>query len=262
MKPMEMDIPKNPVIAVSYLWRKFMSRKYLAMSVLSWGVAALLIVFYLLPQISSTLEASQSLETSRQQLRTLQDKLDFIQTFQGDTFRSQENRVNTILPSYKPLLPLLNSLGQLSASQNVALTGIELNPGSISTASAESQQAAQRAAGGLAMLPVKLNVRGGIDNVNAFLNSLNTVTPVLELSDISLNPVSGGVEVLTPSAYEGGIGLVSYYAPIASVKTSVSQKLPTLSNADLDLIQELEQYTIYASLIVPLTNVKENLFEY
>lgn len=256
---MAINIPTNPEIASSYFLRKVKARKFLTLSVLAWLIMILLVVLYLVPQITKTVEAYQTLDKSRQELQRLQDKLSFIQTFQGNAFRAQERQIASILPSTKPLLPLLNTLGQLSQSQQVTLTNIELSPGSLSTATAEFS----RSTGELQKLPVQISVSGDISRINAFLNALNTATPILEMSDISLSPVGNSVQVSTSSAqYNGNIGLVAYYAPI-TVKTVVTQKLPTLSLSDETFIKDLQQFVIYPSTLMPtIGQEKEDLFAF
>lgn len=261
-----MDIPKRPDIAANYLQRKILERKSFALSVVSWIVVILLVWQFLIPQIQLSLTAYTSMDSARKNLISLQDKLTFIQSFQSDAFATQRERVDSILPSYKPFLPLMNTLQQLSVEQNVALTGIELNPGNIAT-DAATVIATARAENGLATLPVKLTVFGDLGNVNAYLDSLNRAIPILEISEISLNPRSNktaesseNVEVGT--AYEGQISVISYYAPITA-QSVLAQKLPVLSNVELTFLKTLDQFMVLNLDMTPRMDLnKTNLFTY
>lgn len=256
---MPLNLPNNPTIAFGFVARKLLARKPLVVSIFCWIVAALLTVLFLVPQIGKTVEAYRTLDASKRELATLQEKINFIKTFQGDAYKKQEALVESVLPSTKPLLPLLNSLGQLSLSQQVSLVGIELSPGSISTDAAQVVRSGKE----LEKLPVKLAVRGDIVHMNSFLDALNTTTPILEMSDISLNPTgSSNNASASGGLYDGEIGLISYYAPL-TVKVITDQDLPTLSASDQSFIKELEQFIVYKSTLQPITTEnKVDLFAF
>lgn len=235
------------------LKRALHERRYLVAAVGSWVVMAVLIALLVIPQVRAALDTKNQLDSKKETLSKLENKMQFLQNFKQDEFVKLSVSVARVLPSSKPFLPLLFSLEQLSQNQQVVFTGLTISPGDIGTDSAKLTTT-----GGLQQIPFDIQILGTSTNINGFLDKLNSVAPALDVQTFSLTPKkSGGKTATAPSApgtpegqtedlYEAKIKVMVLYAPTGKVTVDTTQPLPKLSADEEDYLQTgFRAYTLF-----------------
>ena len=159
-------------------------RRYLLLAVLSWVVMLMLTFSVLIPQFQAISSIRSQLNAEQQTLNQLNNKLQFLSTFNLNTFKQQNTNLNMILPSTKPFLQLLYSLKQLASDQGVVFSGLDWSVGLVASESASpaSSTVAQTSAKtsatkatsppgateALLKMPLQLKVLGTTENLNTY----------------------------------------------------------------------------------------------
>jgi len=259
-------------------------RTYQYVALLSFAVVGLLAVFFLRPRILSFFALQTELAASEQSRGKLQNKLDFIESFNTADFHSSRTVVDTVLPSTKPFLSLFYSLEKLANDNSVLLVGISAKPGEVATDEAEAAEGVASSKT-LRRFPLEIKVRGTSTQLQVFFDSLHTVAPALDVRSVSLNsqPVrdlvlpdgnsqgtaedqtAGDQEVPQGEQYLATVTLDSLYAPLA-VKISDDDVLTPVTSDEEAFVSALSEYKTYSiedSAIGQDTQVgKTNLFTY
>ena len=255
-------------------------RRYLIASALSWVVMFTLTFAVLIPRIQDMMSAKQVLDDKTDVLTTLQNKANFLRAFQEEGFKQQNVRVARILPTSKPFLTLLSALEQLSSDKGVVFSGLDINPGPISSQEAEPTAMADQQTTSkntsqtndvLQSVELEMRTLGTAENLNGFLEGLGTVTPVIDIRTFTLIPKTIAQKDKTPAAsesdklYEARIKLSVMYAPLTA-RVEALKSLPSLTTDEQKYGEnDLAKYTVYEATTIPLqptdgTQGKENPF--
>lgn len=238
------------------------TRRFLSISVGIGLVACLVVLLGIMPQIQAMFDVQKQTATESKKLAALEQKARQLEQILTPELLGQIDTVNILLPSRKPLLELLASLNQVSNQTQVSVTGIELSPGSIATNSAEtpsssgsrSKQANRgKSSSASNSLAVKLLVEGELTQLNQFFNLVESTAPLVTITSLSLSPqnkVALSSEI-TPGLFEDP-GSQRYEAALEisaayftqSVAAAIDAALPSLSQSQQDIIQELATFTI------------------
>lgn len=228
-------------------------RRYLLLAVLSGAVMAILTFSVLIPQFQQISSIRSRVNTEQQKLDQLNNKVQFLTTFDLNTFKQQHTNLNLILPSAKPFLQLLFSLKQLASDQGVVFSGLDWNVGLVASESATSvplvgtQPSATAGNAGsseaLLKMPLQLKVLGTTESLNTYFDEMTRMTPVVEIDTVDLVPRFQIQEGL----YEASLKLSAYYAPLLSLYGAISgdKLLPKLTQDETDYIGKLGNYHLY-----------------
>lgn len=241
-------------------------RRFFLIAALSWVAMLMLTFSVIIPQFQEISYVRDRLDTEQRTLTQLNNKLQFLTSFDQEGFQEQNGRLNIILPSTKPFLPLLHSLKQLAADQGVIFSGLEWSVGLVASDSAEPvaeqapgatarQRAGTQVAGaeeGLSKMDLELKVLGTTDRLNSYFDVITKMAPVVEIETVSLSPkfqVQEGI-------YEAAIKLSAFYAPLLSLRGAVvgDRPLPRLTTEETEYVNTLAEYRVYlesASLATP-----------
>lgn len=228
------------------------TRKFLLLS-LGISVGCIFLFFTLtFPQIQSLQEQRQELEMESTTLSQLQSKLSILQNVNTIGAFAQRDQVEALLPSTKPLLPLLYSIDQLSTSNTVVTTEFNISPGEISVASDEAKKRSSEVESKTTdSLQIDLSVVGELTNLNAFLNGLDTLSPLTDVISLSIEPFTNAQSVSIVakegvSYFEMRISLETYYYTGSPV-VDVQQQLPDIEAFSTTLLPAIANFKSYES---------------
>ena len=252
-KPKQTIAPTAPAISMPEMsLRQFVrSRRYLLIAVISWIAMIILLFSVIIPQSQEIQYIQGRYSTEQKTLEQLRNKLQFLDAFDLEGFQQQNDRINTILPSSKPFLPLLHALKSLANEQGVIFSGLEWSIGLVASESAQPQsdQQVASARGGaqpeesLSKMELEMKILGTTDRLNSYFEAMTRMAPVIETDTVSLSPkfqIQEGV-------YEASLKLTAFYAPLISLRGVVTgdKPLPKLSNDENAYTQTLQNYRVY-----------------
>jgi len=264
-------MPETPKKKAGFNVQHFLrARRYLAISI---GISLVCIVIFfsaIFPRVQGIQTKRQTVQKEQKKLESNQQKLQILENVESIDVYAQKDRINALLPSEKPLLPLLRRLETLSGESNVIVTEFGLSPGQISSGSAQAKQSSknENVVKNTQSVETKLTVLGKIGDINAFLRALNTVSPITSVSALSLKKINTRsneqVADNTP-VFEVTLTLQTFYF-LGKVESKASQQLPSIDEIGEEVIAKIQSYTIpTVSQQVPIGPVigggKQDLFE-
>ncbi len=226
------------------------TRRYLfgaiGMSVLS------MIIFFMIifPRIQGAQVHRQELQLQQQRLKDSTEKLTLLQNVDQTALFQERARIEALLPASKPLLPLIARMEKLSIDTNIIVTSFEVSPGELSTESAElkkqSTKAQETTSDTVLNLPLNLTIYGSIENIYQFLEGIDTLIPIADITGVSLATTQVS-EIQSESSgvnpvYEAKLSLQAYYY-LAKPKSSSQQPLPNVQLRP-DLLEKLQTFVI------------------
>ena len=224
------------------------------------------VLFFLLlfPRIQQVQTHRQELRAYQEQLQSSTEKLSLLQNVNQTQLFQQKEKINALLPTYKPLLPLIGRLEQLSIASNVIVTSFETSPGELSTSSGslkkESSSARKLVQSNVDSLPLTLKLFGTISDIYRFLEGIDTLVPLADITSISLsseqgsNPqlvASGSGTVDSSTAFQAELTFQAYYY-VGTPPVVSQQALPEVQLRP-DLVTKLDTFQL------PTPETLENL---
>lgn len=224
-------------------------RRYLSatMGVVLLGIVLIALGIY--PQLGSLQTGWQTWQKQRASVSSLERKSNQLEEVQLSEAFAKVDQVNKVMPSGKQLLATLVALNQVVSQSKVHITGIELAPGSIASDSAETtaktSAAAKAKAKGKSVRPrsdydsidIELSVEGTLPDINEFLTRMESIAPLMIVTDLSLN--LGALEHADSTRiFQTKVGVSSYFFT-KSITSTVESAIPQLGTGErstLDLL--------------------------
>jgi hypothetical protein len=212
-------------------------------------IALLVIVLAIVPQIQEMFSIQQDIVAEQRKVVSLQQKILALEQAATLPIVDKSDQINDLLPSKKPLLEILTSLNTAAADAQVTFTNIEVAPGTISTGSAEVQQAAPAArrstqtttseASRSNKLDLRVTVEGDLGQINQFLETIELAAPFSNVTGISLNERRRNDTNQRP--FEAELVLTTYYftQPIVA---AVEAPLPELDADEEAFIGQIDTF--------------------
>lgn len=212
----------------------------LASAVVVVGVVVLL--FLVVGQISAILELQNQVQTAQQEKIQLQQKNQVLQEATSNPLLAQEEAINSALADVKPLTQLLTALSGVADSAQVAVTKVNLSPGLISSESAKVAAGApvsNSTIPGVDIMKIEITVQGAFSQINDFLVRLDNMSPLVIVNVFKLQDSSGREEI---DRFEATLTLDTYFYT-QSVATTLTQELPTVDAASLQIVDEIATFS-------------------
>lgn len=222
------------------------------------GVVSLVLLLAVgLPQIQQNFTLWNSWQKEKAARDQLRKKVAQLQQVSTDITADQATLVNTVMPSRKPLLELLSGLNQVALLTNVTFQTVELSPGSIATAAAETAPTTKRTGNTrkanqeYETLEVDLTVTGRLGDINRFFQQVEQVAPATTITALSLQKQAGRAsltvattEQIAPAdeVYEADMTVETYYFT-KSISATLDSPLPTIGAAEQALLEQMRTYT-------------------
>lgn len=218
---------------------------YLTVAIVSWAVMIVLTLVFVIPQIQQISTQRSQIAVVEKKLADMVAKVQTLQALNPEELQAQRVLLQTVLPSQKPVTPLISSLEKLASDAGVSLKNFELSPGNVATDSSKPGLQVLAVKGliqGVGALPLKLEVQGEFSQMNVFFQSLDTVVPLVNVKTIDFTQLTQNVSsLLANTQYKASVELESLYAlPEAGTgKVDPNAVLPIVSAQERLLIASL-----------------------
>lgn len=226
---------------------------------------------FVIPQIGSLAPALQALNAQEKQFNDMKTKVTFLSTQDMVAIQKDIDLMQQVLPSVKPVIPLLSSLDYLAQSSGVAIKSLDFSPGKVATQSAKIDPNAPVLKGtfpGVASLPLKLEAEGSFLNMNKFFETFDTVVPLLNIKSIEFSSQAQSSQG-APTAdqpYKATVELESLY--LASGDTNLTGVLVALTPAQQAILTKIadmiaaQPIPTNNALTFPVNSLRQNVFVY
>lgn len=220
------------------------TRRYLAIATGTVLLAVLAIIWIIIPRIGKVQAAWDDMNEASEKLEELQDKLNKLETVEQQDLYLQRERLHSILPSYKPVLLILSEIQRVSGETGTVIVDFGVNPGQISTQSAQPARSAREDD---EFVDTEVTIVGRVEQINDFLKSIGTITPLTEITSMTLRSITReGViapdEQSNEGIFEAAISLQSHFY-LGKPTLRVDQKLIEYQ-LDQNFSSQLQQFVL------------------
>lgn len=223
-------------------WRLFVyTRKELLFAVGVFMAAFLVVVLAIMPQISAIQTTNTKLTKETAELEKFTSKYKELEQIKLSPEFAQSEKIDSILPSKKPLLELMSAINAVASSSQVAVTELKINPGEIATSSAQLKQVFRQNPTAYDSIDLSLKVYGQLNNIQQFLVMIEQISPITTITKITLNQSTNkqsGVIVTTAQ-----LTLQTNYFT-QQIKTSLATGLPKISAREKEIFATIQGFTI------------------
>jgi Tfp pilus assembly protein PilO len=245
------------------------NRRYLLMAGTIVALTILMIIGAIVPQILGSLETYTQIQQQAQKLQALQTKAQALDQIR-DLQQEDRSKVDQALPSEKPLLQLITAINTVAQQAQVSVSEVQLSPGKISTSSAganagtsslaASSSAQSRTASvvaaatsktsipGAEKLTVGLKVSGSLAQINQFIQDIEKVAPITDVTSIQLSTGSRSTSVIASSesaspasSFQAKLQLSTYFFT-QSIAATIEAPLPKVGAREQDLLANLNSF--------------------
>ena len=165
-----------------------MSTRKKLVTAISLGITSFILLILTYTQITAIFETRRKIEITQKKVDQLNAKTTELQQLKFTPEYAQASRMSEVLPSYKPLLELLNNLNSVANKTNVSITEFQINPGEIITEEegktkvlVKKKQSAE-----YDQLNLELSILGELNQVKEFMNLIERVSPLTIITVIRL----------------------------------------------------------------------------
>ncbi|NMA30141.1 MAG: type 4a pilus biogenesis protein PilO [Candidatus Pacebacteria bacterium] len=211
------------------------TRKELVLAILSFALVFVIFTMVVLKQISPIKKVFAELASSNQELNKFQTKVDELENIAFDSEFKKMTEIDEVLPSYKPLLELLNNLNSVAVQSETLIKNFSLSPGEIATDSTILSRTRRQKF--YDELVLEFSVSGTLANVQNFMTLIEQVTPISTITNISLSQQineDSGVETTA------NLKLKTFYFTQA-IAVTLTEPLPPIEDEQLIVLEEIKK---------------------
>ncbi len=220
------------------------TRRFLLLSIiLIWGTVGL-IFFAIKPQVQNMFALQTNLSKEREKYQNLTRKMQDLNTIEISAEFQQKDKVDEVLPSYKPVLELLFNLNQAMNRSEVQIESLMLRPGEIDSEAAESliqdkptTEISRR--NPYRSLATELAVVGFDEDVDYFLDLVERIAPFTSIVELTIN--RSDREDDQPATTATMILNTYYYTQ--TITTRIDEELPSVDEEELRAFQTIQEFT-------------------
>lgn len=216
-------------------------------------------IFVLLPQVRQIQTNLELMNKTKAELQKAQAKVAQVSSLDMSQLTSMADLLHLALPNHKPYYETLVMLQQLTADAGVTIASFDFNPGSIASSSSGVQPKTDPGTGAV-LLPIKIQIRGTINQLTQYVGSLQKALPLIQLKSVAIS----GKEDKRSAAITMNM-LYFIDSPIKNSQVSF-EPLPTFSSEAETVLDQLNSYSqaiATASVTIPVTDFnRPDLFQY
>jgi len=196
-------------------------------------------------------------------LAGLEKKLAYLQSLDKNTLLKQTASLESVFPSKKPVMSLINSLKAVAQENNVSYAGIRLNPGEIENNTDDNKKLSNQgkeSGSNLENFYLNVNLVGTLDSIFSFVDQLDLTAPLVSINSLDIGSLDTEEE---ESFVKASIGITVFYqAPPVNIG-AIDTPLKEFSGEDEEAFAILDDYVIYPEVkILPDSRVgKDNFFQ-
>ncbi len=148
-------------------------------------VAIVLVTIGALPLYRSVREYTKKITIKSAELEKLTSRVEILSKLDANVLQERVNILDNALPVKKDVLLYLDSINGLSRELGLTFGGISLTPGELSEATGSAKKNTQM--NQLQSLETEVKMRGGQENVYAFLGTIEKVLPLMQIKNIKVS---------------------------------------------------------------------------
>jgi hypothetical protein len=227
------------------LKRMLFVRRYLVLGLVMLIIGLVLIVVAIVPQVSRIYSLQSTVKKEDLNLKKLQQKVKSLREIDYLQAYTSNNKVELALPSEKPLLQLLTSSNFVAQDAGVSISDIDTTPGSLASASASldapvPEQLVQPGLDTLQTLTIELNVKGTLSQIYTFLEKIEQVTPITQVTRLQLSS-SLTNNTSSTEVFESKMQLTTYYFT-QPIFVTVDEPLPEIGTKEQNFLNALDSF--------------------
>lgn len=208
------------------------------------GVA--LIGFAIKPQIEAILKSSKTISKDRQHFDNLTQKLNELKQIEFSAEFEQKDRVNEVLPSYKPVLEILYNLNQASQQNQVIIQELEFSPGKLATESAETTNSISANNEGYSPLKLNLTAEGKSEDLDNFLAIIERIAPFTTITELEISEQGQRTgQEQQPEVEEerksADMTIETYYYT-NTITTKIDASLPSVGEEQMNVFETIQSF--------------------
>lgn len=220
----------------TFNWRLFWNtRKEFVLAILLFSLSALVLLVGVFQQISPVQETLSELSKKQAELDKFQNKANNLEALVTGPEKNSFPEVDSVLPSYKPLLELLSNLNSTANSTQVVIKNFSLNPGAIASDSTQVKKSNSGQA--YDYLDLDFSVIGPLWRIQSFMSLIEQSSPISTITRMALNR---DISENPDSEAQANLVLRTFYFTQA-IKTTISSPLPEISAKDEQILAEIRQ---------------------
>ena len=182
----------------------------------------LIFLIFILPQANEFLSSQKTVNEEKEKLNNLRRNLTTLQNLSDGELDSQYELLSYALPPEKNFEAIINALSYSANVSGVILGDFDFTVGTITDIPSDIQK--------FPFLEIELNLAGGVETVETFLDTLSKTLPLSRVSKLSLSESGTTVK------------LAFFYKPYPQTRFSENTTINPVSSDGKTLIKELEMY--------------------
>ncbi len=203
--------------------------EFLILPVFSTVVCLALLILIVIPNIITLLETNKQIQDLNSKNQALTTKLKSLEQADPETIKKNIETTLIALPEDKDIPGAINQLLFLVNTNNLKLSGISFSVGSGTEALSNNYQ-------------IKMDVSGGLTNLQNFVNKLKESTRTLKPDSIEIN----GVKF---TDVQSTIAVKIYFQPLQKSIGDVEKPLPVITQKDLEPLEKIKNSEVMNSQI-------------
>lgn len=209
----------------------------------AFGLTAIVLLVLTYTQVTAIFETRKKIETSQKKVDQLQGKTDELASLKLTPEYARADKMDDVLPSHKPLLELLNNLNSVANETNVSITEFKINPGEIIGEGEEAKNVSvkNKKASDYDQLNLELSIVGGLDQVKEFMSLIERVSPITTINSLTIDRKATNIGD-NQQQTRADLALSTYYYT-KSITATLSAKLPTITEEEKEIFQEILDFT-------------------
>ena len=228
-------------------------------SLVSGVIIALVILsalFLVKPKVNEILGARKTIKNEREKLALLTQKAALLESLNQVELNQRVNRTLSVLPVEKDVTLVLSSLKAVALETDLTLFSIGVNPGEISSPSAQKTKKTTKPKTVLPSYTFSLQAEGKTEAVKAFIQKIEKISPLLELESLSLS--------LEDDSVEASIEINAFYLDLPEVIGPYDKPLPLLTKDEEGILQKITGFNpvLTEGLLPFVPSGKENPFAF
>jgi Tfp pilus assembly protein PilO len=232
------------------------TRKELVLAILCFALAFVIFTMVILRQISPVQATFAELESTNRELNKFQTKVSELESIAFDSEFNKMTEIDEVLPSYKPLLELLNNLNSVAVQSETLIENFSLSPGEIATDSTVLSRTRRQKF--YDELVLEFSVSGALGNVQSFMTLIEQVTPISTITNIALSQQINEDSSIQTTA---NLKLKTFYFT-QPITVTLTEPLPAIADEQLIVLEEIKKLipNNLPSQEEVITNDRGNLF--
>jgi len=211
------------------------TRKELVLAILCFILAFVIFSMVILRQIVPVKDNFAELASTNQELDKFQTKVDELENIAFDNEYDKMTEIDDVLPSYKPLLEVLNNLNSVAVQSETLINNFTISPGEIATDSTLLAKTKRQKF--YDELELEFSVLGTLINVQNFMTLIEQVTPISTITNISLSQKINDDSSVETTA---NLKLKTYFFT-QPITVTLTEPLPPIEDEHLVVLEEIKK---------------------